>query len=1039
MFFKKCIAFLLNINSTNKKIHPYINYIVICYCAIIQCIMKYMFYNIKILHLYFCIFLYLVLTKGQYQLCKRKIAMANAPIKKLKFAQILAIALALSATQAKASYPVIRNYPRATYGAGTQNWAIGQDHLGQMYFGNNSGLLRYDSNSWTIAQNSNYTTIRSVYVDEATGRIYAGGSDDFGYFTTDSVAGHPSGLRYVSLLSTLAKPVRFNEIWNIYKAHSVVWFQGDFNIFIYDGTCTEALTVDDKIATSQLINNILTFATIDGKVYTVIGDHIKLMQGCEPLQGMRICAILPYQDNKTLFVTTSGGLFVHNGARVEPYESDINQFLKQNHAFCATTNGKHLVVGTVNCGAVIKDLNDNSTSYANVETGLLNNTVLSAAFDNQGNVWLGLDNGISYVMCNSAVNNLLGTTSLYGAGYASLLMGNKLYLGTNQGLYVTHFPLTNSATPQSLRPVLYGQVWSIDTIGGDIFVCNDGGLFLERNGTFRRIDGIPGAWKVKRIKSLPEHALVAAYKQFHLIERQGGTWVKQCSVEGYDDPSGNFFEDGRDYIWVSHWRRGVYRLRFSRNFRSFDEIVLFNAQNGLPADQNVSIQMINGSLAFSGEAGHLRYNYDTGTMERDYSLNNICTPLASRLYQSPERDIWCVSPNFIRACFINSSGNYDIDSVSFMAMREKLIPGFVDITFTNSRRMIVSNQDGFYELNPFFKEHNQWEGQIFISRVSANQDSVIYTADSKGDIELPFGLNSLHFEFVLPEYRMPGSVAYSHYLEGYDTQWSSPSSASSKEYTHIHEGRYTLHVRALNGYNGETSECSLSFTILPPWYRSRTAITIYVLLLIALAVALALLIRRSYKRMAKRLEMRKEAEIQQMKHRNEEESLRNEAEIAKLKSDQLEADFKHKSEELSNTTMNVIRKNEILMDIAERISKIKERNRDNDPRLASINKQLSTVQKLIHENISHDDDWRNFTVNFDIVYGNYLRRLNEQHPGLTTSEQRLCSYLKMGLSSKEIAPLLNISFRSVEMARYRLRKKLGLESGNGLTEYLQNL
>ena len=73
-----------------------------------------------------------------------------------------------------------------------------------------------------------------------------------------------------------------------------------------------------------------------------------------------------------------------------------------------------------------------------------------------------------------------------------------------------------------------------------------------------------------------------------------------------------------------------------------------------------------------------------------------------------------------------------------------------------------------------------------------------------------------------------------------------------------------------------------------------------------------------------------------------------------------------------------------------------------------------------------------------MVYENYLARLSKEYPILTPADLRLCAYLKMGLSSKDIAPLMNISFRSVEMSRYRLRKKLGLDRAVNLTEFLSN-
>ena len=87
----------------------------------------------------------------------------------------------------------------------------------------------------------------------------------------------------------------------------------------------------------------------------------------------------------------------------------------------------------------------------------------------------------------------------------------------------------------------------------------------------------------------------------------------------------------------------------------------------------------------------------------------------------------------------------------------------------------------------------------------------------------------------------------------------------------------------------------------------------------------------------------------------------------------------------------------------------------------------------------HEEDWHLFEQHFDQVHENFLKRIKEIHPGLTPKDLKICAYLRMNLSSKEIAPLLNISVRGVEISRYRLRKKLGLERDDNLIEYLMKV
>ncbi len=85
-----------------------------------------------------------------------------------------------------------------------------------------------------------------------------------------------------------------------------------------------------------------------------------------------------------------------------------------------------------------------------------------------------------------------------------------------------------------------------------------------------------------------------------------------------------------------------------------------------------------------------------------------------------------------------------------------------------------------------------------------------------------------------------------------------------------------------------------------------------------------------------------------------------------------------------------------------------------------------------------DDNWEHFAHHFDKVHTDFLVLLKNRYPNLTASELKLCAYLRMNLSSKEIAQLMNISIRGVEIGRYRLRKKLGISKDTNLFEFLLN-
>ena len=141
----------------------------------------------------------------------------------------------------------------------------------------------------------------------------------------------------------------------------------------------------------------------------------------------------------------------------------------------------------------------------------------------------------------------------------------------------------------------------------------------------------------------------------------------------------------------------------------------------------------------------------------------------------------------------------------------------------------------------------------------------------------------------------------------------------------------------------------------------------------------------------------------------------------------LQQDIDNKNRELGMSTMNLINKNELLNEIKKELSKAKKLE------------DLKSVIKLINKNLNTTDDWKLFEEAFNNADKDFLKNLKQKHPELTSNDLRLCTYLRLNLSSKEIAPLLNISSRSVEVKRYRLRKKMNLHHDTNLTNYILKL
>jgi len=132
--------------------------------------------------------------------------------------------------------------------------------------------------------------------------------------------------------------------------------------------------------------------------------------------------------------------------------------------------------------------------------------------------------------------------------------------------------------------------------------------------------------------------------------------------------------------------------------------------------------------------------------------------------------------------------------------------------------------------------------------------------------------------------------------------------------------------------------------------------------------------------------------------------------------------------------MDLIRKNKFLGRIKEELEKLKQSSSDE-----SLKDKITSLINKIDKDIDHKKQWEVFETAVDDVHEDFLSRLKTLHPSLTPKELRLCAYLRMNISTKEIAPLMNISIRGVEICRYRVRKKLNIDRDQNLTSMILNL
>lgn len=987
-------------------------------------------------------------------MCQSKIftSFCDIFLKRFLFILIVSWLLPLSVS---GSFPITRNFLKADYGADTQNWDIDQDDHGRMLFANKRGLLIYDGASWNLQMLPFGAEVRCVEFDSITGRTYVGASGLFGYFSADEVDGRLA-FHQLTVPDEGAEPRSIGDVWNIVRIGDVFWFQGDEDLFRYDGgDSVRKIHIGNKITSSGKVRDCLYFATDDGVLKRLSRDNRILdVSGAEILKGKNVVALCehPFRKNRLLVVTAFSGCYIYDGGSVIDEPTPIDSFLKSSQIFSFECKGDNILIGTVDAGIAICNFRTGQYSCLDRRSGLQNNTVLSSFFDAQGNIWLGLDNGIDFIQFNSPVRRLIPNTYSCGTGYASFVTGNSILLGTNQGLFSLPYPSTDVVEPEQ---VLKGQVWALSQVGSSIMAATDIGVYYGASRPVNRIAGLQGAWDVQLIPGHDDEALVAGYNDFYIIRRNAaGEWRLDSTVKGFSETHGHFFFDPSGNLWISDWRNGVYRMKLDPELSAMTGVVRFDESHGLPYPANSSVSLIDGSILLSSPAGF--FSMTPGGMRFSKALTAeklFAYYQPAHFYQNPDGSVIMLNDKKFVIARRSADGKVAVDSTTFAPLAAEVVPGFDHISFLKDR-MIFSGENGFYELSPSMRVADSRRLPLFVSRIFLGRDSLFANPGATRDFkapELPYKAASVTFEVSMPEYRCPNGVSYSFMLEGYDKGWSAFSHSPLKEYTRLANGDYVLRVRARNAFDNSISETAYSFRVATPWYLSSVAKIIYVVLSLLLISEGVYAVLRYAGRKARRTEIMKEREIIRLRREAEDEQKRtmNELEILQsrqkeseevievLHHRQLEQEKSHGSESLSVITKSTLQRNEILMQISHRLEKLKV---DLSEGVASDNVAVHIEDLLARVNttLNSNDDYRDITRNFDRVYGDYLNRLTSEFPDLSKSEIKLACYIKMGLSTKEIAPLMNVAPKSAEMSRYRLRKKLRLERSDNLAEFLQN-
>ncbi|MEM8896329.1 MAG: triple tyrosine motif-containing protein, partial [Bacteroidota bacterium] len=641
---------------------------------------------------------------------------------------------------------------------------------------------------------------------------------------------------------------------------------------------------------------------------------------------------------------------------------------------------------------------------------------------------------------------------LPGTGYASLLFEDQLLLGTNNGLFTyqgLQEPYIDDNDYLTTIPGTRDKVYSLQNIDGQSFMAHHYGAYtISSNNKINRLSdaSVIGWWKFLELNDHPDVLIGGTYNSIFLLRRVNGQWQVITKIAGLNESSRVMEEDTNGDIWMSHGYKGVFRFRLNAALDSITSLDFYDSNNGFPSNLLINVFKVNNRLIFTSEKGIYSFDKATDRFQLDQEFTELLGDqiLIKEMSEDSNGNIYFIGDIASGKLTRTNTGTYKLDDMLFSNVKSNFNDELENITVIDIQNVLIGGKEGFIHYNPTKQVVRDNELNLLLRKVkvTAIADSTLFTGSfiSEGAVSmvqpkalqpvLEYENNSMLFSFTTTDYDSELPSEYRYMLEGLSNSWSEWNDQNELGFTNLDEGRYTLHLQARNQWGVLSNELSYSFRIKPPFYRTALAYFIYFTVFAFSITSLILSLQGQYKRDQLKAVAEEQSKFVQKETELTVQAKKSEEEIITLKNEKLEAEISYKNRELANSTMHLISKNEF-------ISKIKTQL-DNLAHTSSIatGKELKRIAREIDKNISFDDDWKQFEIHFDQVHGDFSRRLKAAFPHLTNQDMKLCAYLKLNMTTKEIANMLNITVRGVELSRYRLRKKLELDRSVNLTDFI---
>ena len=724
------------------------------------------------------------------------------------------------------------------YNAGMQNWAVAQDKRGVMYFGNATGVLEFDGETWSTIRLNNRSTVRSLAVG-ANGEIFVGGYGEMGV-----LAPNKNGtMVYHSLMDRVdSSYLDFKEIWDINSFGDTIFFLSDNFIFKYSkGKFSYFKSHSRGFYLSFSVDNSYYVQELGVGLMKYTNGVFELVDGGRFFSDIFIHSIFP--DKKGLLIATrKKGFFMLDTLSV-PYRiqsidaisskaKKINEYFT-THSFyhgIAITNDIY-AFSSISGDLLIVDRNWNVRDIIDSRTIGVKSPTLYLFSSDMHNLWLALDNGIALVEAMSPYRYWNETMGINGVLSDVAQVDNNMYVSTGSGIFYTK--LNSKALELNAFTMVEGdfeQVWGfmyfqppgsqkmIRTSTDEVNFIPDNstillaatrtGVYQISGGGAKKIAQYDGVNSLQQSKIQPDRLYLGTHKGIAELVYNRSGWKDNGLRFLVNELVTQLGEDSLGCLWVKVRQKGLFRVKNLYSNGSVPVVEHFDTSSALPRTMYLQILDIYNPVIFETDSNYYWY-VD--------SLNRF------EVFEVPETVYTEEQEMAIKLDSLTRNRNrVDELTLNYVIYHRDSLLWFSTKKGVFCRKKSPSRN--LYRLPPVLIRKVISGDSLVFGGANYSIIDTAYAVDTNAIIDfnviLKYKNNSITFFYAWPYFEGDTKKLYSYLLLGYDRQWSNWTIETKKDYTNLPEGNYTFMVKGKNIYGIESPVAEYRFSILPPWYRT---------------------------------------------------------------------------------------------------------------------------------------------------------------------------------------------------------------------------